>query len=175
MTDPRPELLKAEYFQLVEIVTDFDKRLLTVKGWGVTLSLAAIAWAFQDGHYGLFLVAAISGLAFWVLEAVFKQHQMRYYLRMREIEVINYDQLRFPLSDGVEVSTPMMDWSWTHAPRYFSGKTRGAPAAPTRYGKFEAYRYGWLFPHVSMPHAITVVVGLVLFALGATGMLGMPL
>lgn len=56
--------LQAEYAKLTEIVSAFDQRLLTIKGWGVTLGLASLGLDFQQEHYGLFLVAAVSGLAF---------------------------------------------------------------------------------------------------------------
>jgi hypothetical protein len=65
---------------------------LTVKGWGVMLNLAGLAWAFQNSHYGLFLVAALSGCGFWLIEGIMKPHQMRYYLRMWEIEVLQYER-----------------------------------------------------------------------------------
>ena len=74
--------LKEEYYTLTDIVAGFDQRLLTIKGWGVTFSLATLALAFQQNHYGLFLVAAASALAFWVIEGSVKLHQMRYYPRM---------------------------------------------------------------------------------------------
>ena len=32
---------QAEYFSVAQTVADFDQRLLTVKGWGVTSSLVA--------------------------------------------------------------------------------------------------------------------------------------
>ena len=76
-----------EYFALVKSVSDFDQRLLTVKSWGVTLSLAALGFGFQYRSYGMFIVAAASSLAFWSLEGEMKRHQMRHYPRMREIEV----------------------------------------------------------------------------------------
>jgi hypothetical protein len=69
--------LQAEYAKLTEIVSAFDQRLLTIKGWGVTLGLASLGLDFQQEHYGLFLVAAASGLAFWLLEATTKLHQIR--------------------------------------------------------------------------------------------------
>lgn len=50
------------------------------QGLGVTLSLASLGLGFQQDHYGLFLIAAVSGLAFWMVEAT-KGHQMRYYPR----------------------------------------------------------------------------------------------
>jgi hypothetical protein len=83
--------LHAEHAKLTDIVSGFDERLLTIKGWGVTLSLASLAFGFQQDHYGLFLVAAVSGLAFWMLEAVTKGHQIRYYPRMGDIEWIAYE------------------------------------------------------------------------------------
>lgn len=76
-----------EYFVLNEMVTSFDQRLLTVKGWGVTLSLVALGLGFQYKSFGMFLVSAVSSIAFWWLEAVMKTHQMRFYPRLREIEV----------------------------------------------------------------------------------------
>src|SRR6185503_10660426 len=45
--------LQAEYAKLVDIVTTYDQRLLTIKGWGVTLSLASLGLGFQQNHYGL--------------------------------------------------------------------------------------------------------------------------
>ena len=68
-----------EYFVLNEMVTAFDQRLLTVKGWGVTLSLVALGLGFQNSSFGMFLVSAVSSVAFWWLEAVMKTHQMRFY------------------------------------------------------------------------------------------------
>ena len=50
------DALLKEYYEILKIVGDFDGRLLTVKGWGVTLSLAALSLGFQQSHYGLFLV-----------------------------------------------------------------------------------------------------------------------
>jgi len=86
------QALLREYYEILKIVGEFDGRLMTVKGWGVTLSLAALAWGFQYSHYGLFLVASLSGLGFWLIEGAMKRHQMRFYLRMREIEVLQYQQ-----------------------------------------------------------------------------------
>ncbi len=119
--------LQAEYFKIVDIVTAFDQRLLTIKGWGVTLSLASIGIGFQQRHYGLFLVAAISGLAFWLVEGVTKIHQMRYYPRMGDIEVAAYNLYRADTEDG-PVSSPLIDWGWyTAGPR-----VRGGPARETQ-------------------------------------------
>jgi hypothetical protein len=38
------EALLREYYEIFYAVEEFDKGLITVKGWGATLSLAALAW-----------------------------------------------------------------------------------------------------------------------------------
>lgn len=168
------EGLSTEYYKIVSIVSDFDKNLLTVKGWGVTLSLAALAWGFQNQHYGLFLVACMSGIAFWIIEAVMKMHQMRYYVRMREIEVISSTLSETKLLDGSPVSAPLIDWSWEKAPESFKG-SRPAWTSPERYGRNAWFRLSWLLPHVFLPHVITAAVGGLLFILGLMCVLKMPL
>src|ERR1035437_642470 len=115
-------LLK-EYYEILKIVGEFDGRLMTVKGWGVTLSLAALGLGFQYGRYGLFLVASLSGLGFWLIEGVMKRHQMRYYLRMREIEVLQYQRMT---PDDVKIfSSPRIDSSWSFAGGLYEGKLKG--------------------------------------------------
>lgn len=168
------ENLNAEYYKIVSIVSEFDKNLLTVKGWGVTLGLAALAWGFQNQHYGLFLIATIAGLAFWMIEAVMKRHQMRYYIRMREIEVIGFDIAAVKLSDGSLVSTPQIDWSWARATLPFEkGAELWSRPAPSQLKT--AYVWSWFLPHVFFPHLMTVIAGGVLFVLGAMRILRMPL
>lgn len=168
------ENLNTEYYKIVGIVSDFDKNLLTVKGWGVTLGMAALAWGFQNQRYGLFLVASVSGIAFWIIEAVMKRHQMRYYIRMREIEVISFMLSGVKLPDGSQVSTPLIDWSWEKATESFNeGTKKWLP--PDTYKPKMSYTLTWFFPHVFLPHLITVMVGGLLFILGLMGILKMPL
>jgi hypothetical protein len=160
--------LEKEYYALFDIVNKFDDRLITVKGWSVTLSLAALGSGFQFQHYGLFLVACLSGIGFWMIDAVMKRHQMRYYARMREIEVVAIDT---PLPTA-SASTPQIDWSWTQAPRYFAG---AKPLTPQWYrvdpGK-PGYAWAWILPHVMLPHIISVIAGLLFFLLGMSGSFG---
>jgi len=75
MDDP---ILLVEYYKLVDLVTEFDRRILTVKSWGVTLSLAAVGFGFQFTQPGFFILATISSLSFWLIEGAMKSHQMRY-------------------------------------------------------------------------------------------------
>jgi hypothetical protein len=162
--------LLTEYYELFHAVDELDKRLITVKGWGVTLSLAALAWGFQYDHYGLFLVAALSGLAFWLVEGVMKRHQMRYYPRMREIEVLRYQTI--PDEGDRALSSPRIDSSWSRADDLYSGKV-GADYRPERLeGPRRSYLLAWLLPHVCLPHVVSVVAGLALLCLGIYGRLG---
>lgn len=163
------EDLLREYYAILDIVGEFDKRILTIKGWGVTLSLAALAWGFQYKHYGLFLVAALSGLAFWLIEGVFKRHQMRYYFRMRQIEVLRYQEAEARAQGSS--STPRIDSSWSAAGRVYSGQhVHGHPVMST--GPHTSYRYTWLFGHVMLPHILSVGAGIVFFLCAHSGYLG---
>lgn len=153
-----------EYFALMETVAGADQRLLTIKGWGVTLSLAALGLGFQHRAYGYFLVAAVSSAAFWLLEAAVKRHQMRYYPRMREIEVARHAAAARP-----DRSAPLIDSSWDSAGALLA---RGTPQpAPALRARTASYTWIWLAPHVSLPHALTLVAALALFTLGALGLL----
>lgn len=161
-TQSGAEGLMRDYFEIFHAVDEFDKRLITVKGWGVTLSLAALAWGFQYGHYGLFLIAALSGLVFWIIEGVMKQHQMRHYFRMAEIEVIQYKCA--PDEDARATSSPRIDFSWSYAGKVYTGKDPEVDYPTERTGTSRTYKLAWFFPHVCFPHVVSVVSGLVFFA-----------
>ena len=168
MSDEEP--LLREYYEILKIVGEFDGRLMTVKGWGVTLSLAALAWGFQYGHYGLFLVSALSGLGFWLIEGTMKRHQLRYYLRMREIEVLQYQR-------GVDEkaraqSSPRIDSSWSYAGTLYAGTGSPEYQPLAVQGPRRSYRLAWFFPHVFLPHLVSVLAGLALLVLGIRGSLG---
>ncbi len=152
-----------EYYEISATVKEFDKNLLTVKGWGVTLALAALAWGFKDKNIGMFLVASVSGLSFWLIEGSMKRHQMRFYYRMREIEVIRYKQQQ---SDKKEESTPRIDSSWSVAGSIYNGKFEGDYVPVIIKGSRKSYQWAWFFPHVMLPHVVSVVIGAILFALG---------
>ena len=161
-TDPDLE----EYFTLVKGVSEFDQRLLTIKSWGVTMSLAALGFGFQYRSYGLFLATAASSLAFWSLEGTIKRHQMRHYPRMREIEVNRY--LRAEEKDRA-FSAPRMDWSWARADRFFRGLLKDLASPPEPPIPIKSYNKAWMLPHVALPHVITFLLGLLLFVLGHYG------
>src|SRR5215218_3539116 len=163
---PEPDLarfhddLQAEYAKLADIVSAFDQRLLTIKGWGVTLSLASLGLGFQQDHYGLFLVAAASGIAFWLLEATTKMHQIRYYPRMGDIEYIAYELFRVRTPSGA-ASSPLIDWGWyTAGPRIRRWKSKGHPRNPQPWPDSQTGRLlrPWTFAHVAFPHLVAVVM-----------------
>ncbi|TQM30594.1 hypothetical protein [Nocardia bhagyanarayanae] len=168
--------LRAEYAQIIDIVSGFDQRLLTIKGWGVTLSLASLGLGFQQNHYGLFLVAAASGVAFWLLEAVNKVHQLHYYPRMRDIEVISYTLFAVEMPSGGRASSPLIDWAWwTAEPRIRRGENKADPAVPEPWNDPSSGRsmlQPWFSTHVMLPHLIAIVLGTVLFVLGLAGVFG---
>ena len=161
------EALLREYYEILKIVGEFDGRLMTVKGWGVTLSLLALAWGFQYGHYGLFLVSALSGLAFWLIEGTMKRHQMRFYLRMREIEVLQYQ--RSADESARALSSPRIDSSWSYAGVLYAGSQSSEYQPVAVRGPRRSYRLAWFFPHVFLPHLVSVLAGLVLLVLASRG------
>ena len=139
-------LLSNEYFEIVRIVSDFDSRLLTIKGWGVTFSLATLVVALQKRHRGLFLAAIVSSLSFWMLEGAIKGHQMRYYPRMAEIEAACEHIYGGPRIDG----------SWSDAvPEWFPSST-----STDEFKIGWPYWLRWFLPHVMLPHAFTLVIAL---------------
>jgi hypothetical protein len=157
---------KAEYYAILDVITGFDQRIMIVKGWSGTLSLAALGLGFQQGHYAFFALAGATALAFWFVDTLLKWHQMRYYSRMRDLEVTNF-HLNHLTVGGLEVSSPRIDWYWGF--RGASGSEDRRAAEPQRRTPDEIRRTlrsaPWQ-PHVLLPHAVAVLIGLLLF-LGA--------
>ena len=162
-------MIQQEYFAVLELIKDYEKRLLTVKGWGVTLSLAALAWGFKDHKAGMFLVATLSGLIFWIIEGVMKRHEMRFYQRMREIEVAFFHHNR---QANEPLNSPLIDWSWTQAKLFFKSRSSEVPPEPDIIRSKPSYGKTWWLPHIFLPHAISVVSGLVFCFLAAQNYMG---
>ena len=154
--------LQKEYFAILEVVSQYDGRFMLVKGWSVTLSLASLGLGFQQRHYSLFALGAITALSFWYLDALLKGHQMRYYSRMRDIEVASHALNNVQLRDLSEVSAPRIDSYWE-----FTGKGPDSRNfAPTRRSAKSIRRQLWmkyLFPHVMLPHVVAVILGFSFF------------
>jgi type IV secretory pathway TrbD component len=162
------EDLGTEYYAVARIVGEFDGRLLTIKSWSVTLSLAAIGLGFQQQHYALFGLGALSAVAFWVVEWVTKRHQMRYYPRMRQIEVDCSRLNRLTLGEAT-LSAPRIDWAWTDAGRKASRMRSWKEPEPLTPDEIVRMLHNTpLMVHVLLPHVIAAVVGLALFVTALT-------
>ena len=225
-SDPKGlrEDLGKEYYEVLGVVSNYDGWLLIVKGWSVTLSLAALGLGFQQRHYAFFGIAAVTGAGFWYLDGLMKGYQYRYYVRMREIEYTAYliNRVRFANSEygENEISAPRIDMTWGFAgfPQHKDGtkwdldtrrhrrhqraleRTRppwwkrmlgrtGKPdpchdhppeppgpsdwraSEPWRREPWEIYcalrrRFWWA--NVMLPHAVAVVIGLLLLTIFAS-------
>lgn len=200
MAEPTPdprlllrEDLSKEYYAILDVVSSYDGWLLIVKGWSVTLSLAALGLGFQQGHFALFALAAVTGTAFWYMDGLMKGYQYRYYVRMREIEysayLINSVQLGGMYGD-LKISAPRIDMTWpfkgyAKEPEPGNGGHAQEPErdnpdwradrpwrrTPQEINEFQRRRF--FLPNVWLPHAIAVVLGVMLFiaaaALNASG------
>lgn len=158
------EDLTREYYAILDVVSAFDGRILTVKGWSVTLSLAALGLGFQQQHYALFGLAAATALGFWYIDVLLKGYQMRYYPRMRDIELAEYHLNRLPLPELGTVSAPRIDMSWG----YHAGRTQPdwRTDAPTRRDALEIRRMmarRYVRANQLFPHLVAVVLGVALF------------
>lgn len=153
--------LGTEYYAIMKVVSEFDGRLMSVKGWSVTLSLAGLGLGFQYGHYALFALASGTALAFWFMDALIKRHQMQYYARMRDIEVAAFHLNHLEIG-GQTVSAPKVDWYWG-----FTGEGDDRRSAPPTQRTSEnvrtMLRRAPRMLHVMLPHVVAFVLGLALF------------
>ncbi|MGD9960744.1 hypothetical protein [Nocardioides sp.] len=170
---PREQALREdlgrEYYALVGAVSDFDGRLMIVKGWSVTLSLAALGLGFQTQHYALFGLGALTALGFWFLDLLLKSFQVRYYPRMRDIEYVA-SQLNSTTVPGIgQVSSPRIDMYWSYDGGPPAQDWRGEE--PERLDSRMVHRLvrvkPWFMPQVLLPHWVAIVVGTGLFVAGA--------
>ena len=183
------EDLSKEYYAILDVVSSYDGWLLIVKGWSVTLSLAALGLGFQQRHYALFALAAVTGAAFWYLDGLMKGYQYRYYVRMREIEytayLINHVTLGGEYRDK-GISAPRIDMTWdfkgypvnkdNEPPGHDGSADKPKPDLdwrgdqPWRRSPEKIYsdlrRRFWL-TNVMLPHVLAVVLGAALFIAAA--------
>ena len=147
MDEPQLSIaLQAEYLHIQKTIEDFDARALSIKAWCVTFGLAAIAGAFASHTSTVFLIAAVSAVLFWYLETSWKIFQLAYYARSEKIELhfrtkSERSKLPAPFQIGV---------AWQK-----------------RWEKIEDKEIRWvaMWPHVALPHALVLVLGLTLHLL----------
>jgi hypothetical protein len=177
--DPKALLredLSKEYYAVLNVVFNFHGRLLTIKGWSVTLSLAALGLGFQQRHYALFFLAAASGAVFWILDAFMAGFQYRYFTRMREIEYTAY--LINPVHVGGKygrkrISAPRISMTWWFAAHPVGRDWRAdIPPRQNVQETYKDYRRRFWWPSVMLPHVLAVVAGLLLGFAAAFNALG---
>ena len=122
-----------------------DQRALQIKGWSVTLSLAAIAAALVAKDIGpeqrdaTFLVAGLASALFWLIEYIWKTFQWSFFHRIDEIEGYFRDS-------SVPVDPLQIRAAW-------KGKYKIELAKRWR----NAFK-----PFIMLPHAVVVVAAVVL-------------
>ena len=141
--------LQAEYLHIQKTIEDFDARALTIKAWSVTFGLASIAGAFASHASVVFLISSLGAVLFWYLETTWKVFQLAYYARSERIEkhFRTKEKLTAPFQIGA---------SWQ---RRWEGMTRAE------------VRWVSLWPHVALPHALVLALGIVLFVLSSVGVI----
>lgn len=149
-TDVDEDHLLQEYFHLQKTVEEFDQRALTINGWSVTVSMAAIGTAFTAHTSILLLLAAGSSLLFWIIEALWKSFQLAYYQRIIEIEDYCAGK-RAP-----QFSFPYISHSWSEAWH----------ARPI----LESF---WWY-HLCLPHVTIVLLGTALWILNRSSFHWIP-
>ena len=135
-------LLKDEYLTLQQFYEDFDKRILGIKGWSATIAIAAIGVAFYQTRF-LWLFAAAASLVFWLLETIWKGFQYCYSSRIERLEKAFRDE-KFD-----NIAPFQIGQSW-----YKEFQKKGYQI-PTNFR----------LPIVWFPHAVTLILGLLLFSL----------
>jgi hypothetical protein len=135
--DQRTELLQ-EYYHLSSYVQGYDAHFLLIKSWGITVSGAAIGVGFSSnllgtsGRVGLFGIAFVLSIAFWITEVRFKLIQLAHVYRQSGLE--------HALREDSFIRTPAILES------YGQGM-----AIDRRRKRFRAVMF---WPHVMMPHVL---------------------
>lgn len=136
-------LLKDEYLHIQSVIESFDGRMLTIKAWSVSFSLAAFGGAFATHSAEVLLIASLSAFMFWLIEGFWKTFQYAHYNRAVKIE--NY------FASGEEEIAPMqIGSSWQIQWK--------------RGGKKRLFRI-MAWPHVYLPHGAVFALGILMYYL----------
>jgi hypothetical protein len=139
--------LQAEYLHLQKTIEEFDGKAMTIKAWSVTFSLTVMVGAFASHSPAVLLIAAISSLLFWSLETMWKAFQLGFYQRAEELEAHFRDEHSL-------VSPNQIGASWMR-------RWNGMPWSEVGSMAF--------WPHIALPHAVVVVVGIGVFLASQLG------
>jgi hypothetical protein len=140
--------LETEYLHLQKTIEDFDGKAITIKAWSVTFGLTVLVGAFASHTSLVFLLAGIGSILFWFLETMWKAFQLGYYQRTEQIE--SHFRGEIKLKAPYQIGTAWME-KWNNTP--WSEVAQMA-----------------LWPHIALPHAVVVVLGLGLFGMSKLGL-----
>ena len=135
--------LQAEYLHLQKVIEDFDGRTLTIKAWSVTFSLVTVAGFFASHNPAVLMVACVSALLFWYIEASWKTFQYAYYDRSGDIEEYFRGEKK-------------LDFAFQIGSSWYKRWKSGGIARMTRI---------MFWPHVALPHAAVAALSLTLYLL----------
>ena len=140
-------LLKDEYLHIQSVIESFDGRMLTIKAWSVSFSLAAFGGAFAAHVAEVLLIASLSAFMFWLIEGYWKTFQYAHYNRSVKIEEYFAGKLEdlLPMQIG---SSWQVQWK------------RGGTGRLLRI-------MSW--PHVYLPHGAVFLLGIALYIASCLG------
>jgi hypothetical protein len=78
-------ILKDEYLMVQEFYQDIDRRCFTIMGWSITVAVAAVGAGIVYGQSILLLVAFLSAMMFWYLEASWRG--LSYFMSHRILQI----------------------------------------------------------------------------------------
>ncbi len=139
-----------EYFWIEDQIDRFDERSLKIKAWSVTVSVAAIGAAISYKQPLLFLLASLSALVFWYLEAIWKYFQEALGARVAYLEA-------FLNGNEVSYTGPGINQAFQH---HFTWSVE-----KTKFPRIFRLR------NVNLPHSIVVISGIALYVLAHYGLL----
>ncbi|MBL3553168.1 hypothetical protein [Rhodovulum sulfidophilum] len=135
------EIIWNEYNLLYSTYESFNQQSLTLKGWSVTVGMAAIIAVYSDkvGRFGrvAIVAAALSAIPFWIVDSFWKSYQVAFLNRLEGLENIqNCSEIlnhSFGIVSGWKNAHSSFDW------------------------------VGMLYmPNVALPHAFVFFLGLYL-------------
>ena len=144
----KENLLRDEYLFLQETYEDFDQRALLIKGWSVTVSLGGLVVGLQYGKPYIWAIAALAGVLFWTIEAMWKGFQYCFSPRIQEIEAHFRGEAKYS-----EIKPLQIYSSWFEAYQEQSG------------GVARDLIQSAFLPLVFLPHVVSVFAALALLTL----------
>jgi len=136
--------LWSEYNLLIELYESYNDQILILKGWSVTVGVAALIAAYtqsvsSSGRIGV-VIASLSALPFWAMETSWKLFQNAYLERIVQIELC-FDGM------GKDCRPAQVLGSWR---------------ASYADDKVTDWLQTAILPHVFLPHLVLLAGGLVL-------------